>query len=97
MGISTRCPGMSSFTLSLSEATPHSISSGERLFLKCAIEVQSTKVLRQSACDVTCGADSKTRVFYSDFMFYMMDFTVSTMWECLLQRFPKPDWNFLPL
>ena len=46
-------------------------------------------MLRQAACDVTCGAGSKTRVFYSDIMFSMMDFTVSSMWECLLQRFSK--------
>ena len=89
MGVWTRCPMMSSFTPAIQDANPHNISLEQLLFPKCEIEVQSIKVFRQSACDVTCGPGSKTRVFYSDLMFYMMDFTVSTMWECLLQRFPK--------
>ena len=37
------------------------------------------------------GLVVKPESFYSDIIFCMMDFTVSTMWECLLQRFPKPD------
>ena len=43
------------------------------------------------------GLAVKLGSFYSDIMFCVMDFTVRTVWECLLQRFPEPEWNFLPL
>jgi hypothetical protein len=77
--------------------SPHNLSSRELLsFLSFRDVVQCGEVLQLQNSDVSCGAGSKTRVFFSAITLCMMDFTVSTLWECLLQRILKPDWKFLP-
>lgn len=73
---------------------PHNISLGELLFSKCKIEVQSIKVLSSLTVLSLVGLAVKLGSFASGIVFYVMDFTVRTVWECLLQRFPNLSRTF---
>lgn len=89
------------YPMSLWCYNPHNISLGKLLLFPSFRNVKwKDRALKCSGCLTLMslmGLLVKLRSLYSDIMFYMMDFPVSTIWECLLQRFPKPEWNFLTL